>query len=206
MNYCFELKLHSRFCFVLNSTKQNLTVWTAVGSLAMDPTAVHMLVLCIESHVRCDCRLPNVIFPSRQRHSVVNLVCNLPWVSGNHSASSFCRSILPLSDTRHKHNHVQRIRGDDRHHCDERGRGASPGAGPGDLPDRHGEQHGRRATAAPLRTNWRQDKYKTKQKKQPNTPLYSAFTKLMSLICYFTVCMKLTFFCRCPCHWRNVLL
>lgn len=89
MNYCFELKLHSRFCFVLNSTKQNLTVWTAVGSLAMDPTAVHMLVLCIESHLRCDCRLTNVIFPSRQRHSVVNLVCNLQWVSGNHSASSF---------------------------------------------------------------------------------------------------------------------
>lgn len=34
----------------------------------------------------------------------------------------------------------------------------------------------------------------TKQNKKPNTPLYSAFTKLMSLICYFTVCMKFTFF------------
>lgn len=54
-----------------------------------------------------------------------------------------------------------------------------------------------------LQLLWGQTTNRKNNKNTTNSPLYSAFTKSMSLICNFNVCMKLFFFC-CLCHWRNV--
>lgn len=91
--------------------------------------------------------------------SVVQRHCQISSPSKPIIRSARCLTLLVPFDlffppgTRHQHNHVQRVRGDDRHHCDERRGRASSGTGPGDLPDSRGEQPGCGATAAALRTD-----------------------------------------------------